>query len=271
MLRVWLIGLLVFLFVPIRAQESFHSPPRFQALGNASVSLQSPLSIFSNPAGFSSHDKVSLGLSYESRFSLNDLQTASAFGVFPLAGSWFGASFSQFGNQSYHENKWSVGIAKQLSARLRAGIQFHYLSIFLVENDERPAYLLADFGVQYAFKNGVIVGAQLFNPNELQFFKGNLTNSQPLVIRLGVHQTFGEAVLLAVELYQQEEKVTGARAGIELNLKRQFQCRVGIDSQLSLFTMGLGYSVKHFQFDIAFAHHRYLGYSPSFSVYYNWP
>lgn len=253
------------------AQEAFRDPARFKALGNASVSLQSPLSVFSNPAGISTENEMAFGILYESRFLLQELSTKSAFWLIPLANVPFSFSFSQFGEETYHENKFSLAVAKQLADRLHVGIQFHYVHLFLAENDQRPGAGMVDFGIQYELKNDFWIGAQLFNPYEIEIQQTSVEFSYPRIIRLGAHKTFQKLLLVATELKKYDSSPVYFSCGMEVKIKEQFQARLGVETQWSSFSIGMGYTFRQFQTDLAFSYHQYLGYTPSFTLYYQLP
>jgi hypothetical protein len=255
----------------VASQEILRVPASFQAIGDASVSFQSPLSIFSNSAGFASEKHPSFGIQYENRFLLKELRTTSGFLILPVHQTNFGFAYSQFGEGSYRESMFSLGTAKRLSERLTAGIQLHYYSVFLSENREHVGTLLADFGVQYQFKNGFRAGLQLFNPYSLQPRNLYLELDHPTVLRIGIQKLVEESLIIAFECRKEFNRPIAIKSGIEFKIRDQVQLRLGIDARSAVFALGLGYSLKNFQTDLAFSYHQYLGYSPAFSIYYRLP
>lgn len=262
---------LCFFFGSLSAQEAFRGPAPFKAMGNASVSLQSPLSIYSNPAGFAGFKKTAFGFQYENRFLLDELRTASAFLVFPVQRTNFGFSLSQFGNGSYRENNFSLGVAKKLSNRFFAGIQFHYRSLYLAENKRRAGTLAVDIGAQYLLFKDVHLGVQVFNPWPQPIQTMVVKFNNPMVLRFGLHKVFEESLLFAVEVRKQSDQQLEFNSGMEFRIREQVQLRMGIEARTALFSIGVGYSLKRIQTDLAFSYHQYLGYSPAFSIYYQLP
>ncbi|MGQ7869577.1 hypothetical protein [Sunxiuqinia sp. sy24] len=271
MIRTFGFVILCLLFGTGNAQELFHVPARFRALGDASVSLRSPLAVFSNPAGFAREKQMSLGLQYENRFLLNDLSTRSAFLILPLRQTNFGFSFSQFGQTDYRENKLSLGVAKRLSSRFVAAVQFHYFSLNLPENSEHATTVFIDLGAQYQLTDDFWLGAQIFNPHELSVQSLQLEFDYPMVLRLGANMTFDDLLVVAVELKKREGQALAVSSGMEFLIKKELQLRLGLDTQWSVFSMGVGYALSRVQTDLTFSYHQYLGYSPSLSIYYQLP
>ena len=271
MVKSYGIFVLMLIFGNAAAQEVFRVPAHFRSLGDASVSLQSPLSLFSNPAGFVNESTLAFGIQYEKRFLLNELSTSSAFVVLPVVTTNFGFSFSQFGQGLYQENKLSFAVAKKLSGRVQAGLQFHYFDLNLPENRTHAATLMVDLGLQYRLGRDFWVGAQLFNPYALPVQTLQLAFDYPVAIRLGVHRVFDDLVLVAIDVKKCSERPVGVSSGIELRIRKQLQLRLGVETQWSLFSMGVGYAINRIQTDLAFSYHQYLGYSPSFSIYYQLP
>ncbi len=271
MIRSCAVFIFLLIFGSVEGQEVFPVPPRFRSLGDASVSLQSPLSVFSNPAGFALEKQRAFGVQYENRFLLSELSTASAFLVLPVGKTNFGFSFSQFGQDSFREIKLSFAVAKKLSGRLLAALQFHYFSLNIPENREHVATFMVDFGAQYRLGPDLWLGAQLFNPHPMILQSLHLELNYPMDMRFGLHKTFDDLVLVAIDIRKQDERPVGVNSGLELRVMEQFQLRLGFETQWSLFSMGAGYSISRIQTDLAFSYHQYLGYSPSFSIYYQLP
>ena len=262
-------GLLISLFCiayPASGQELFRMPAAFQAVGNASVSLESSLAGFSNPAGAATAG-LAAGLLYDNRFLLKDLSTRSAFLVMPVQDNRILFSFSQFGSDGYRENKFSVGLARQLSPVISAGIQFHYFNLFLAENDRRPGNLLTDIGLQLRL-SGFGLGVQYFNPYALSIREETLTIEYPSFVRVGAHKTFEGTFWVTAELYGGQSGVVEPRMGMQYLLKNQLALRCGVETCPGIFSLGLGYLSKRVCSDLTFSYHPCLGLSPSFTIYF---
>ena len=267
-----LIFLVLILFSgQLSGQEVFRDPASFKAMGNASASLQSPLSVYSNPAGFAAIQSPAFGLQYENRFLLEDLQTTSAFLVFPFHNAIFGFTYSQFGKNLYRESTWSFGVAKCLSNRFSAAVQFHYFSLYFAENSRRAGTLAVDIGTQFEFGDDFRLGMQIFNPYAFPIQTLDLELKYPSILCLGIHKTFDDVLIFAIDARKQSDQAAELNCGFELRLQNQVQLRMGIESRLAIFSLGLGYTLNHVQTDVAFSYHQYLGYSPSFSIYYQLP
>lgn len=271
MSKSWIFVFVVFISTHLVAQEILRTPAHFQSMGDASVSIQSPISIFSNPAGFAQEPEIAFGINYEKRFLLNDLQTSSAFLILPVNRTVFGFSYSQFGKETYQERLFSLGIAKQLTNRLDAAIKLFYFDLSLPENEHGIGSLLMSAGTQYQLKNGFRLGAQVLNPHAFPMQDVPVELKYPTIYRLGIQKTFDNLLLLAIEARKQPNISPTLNCGLELKIKEQVQLRMGVLSGLSIFSMGVGYSLKYLQTDVSFQYHQYLGYSPAFTIYYRMP
>lgn len=271
MSKSWIFFFVVFLSSHLVAQEVLRVPARFQSMGDASVSIQSPLSIFSNPAGFAREHKLSFGINYEKRFLLNELQTSSAFLILPVQRTTFGFAYSQFGRDDFQEGEFAFGIAKKLYERLDAALQFHYFNLYFPENERGVGTLVFDIGAQYQVKNDFRLGAQVFNPRPFSMQDISVELKYPAIYRLGIQKTFNDLLFLAVEARKESQLSPGLNFGLELKIKEQVQLRIGIQSHLSIFSLGVGYTIKQLQTDVSFQYHQYLGYSPAFTIYYQMP
>jgi len=253
------------------AQELFRVPAPFRAIGDATASLQSPVSIYSNPAGYANVKNAAFGAQYENRFLLDELRTTSAFLLLPVKNATFGFAFSQFGKSGFREDKLSFGLAKSLSKKLSAALQFHYFSLYLPENRRSAGSLMADIGVQLHLDNDFSVGAQVFNPHELAIQTLVLDFDYPMVLRLGLHKVFDNILLVSVEARKQSGESVQINTGAEFRIREQVQLRMGAETRAAIFSLGVGYTLNRLQTDLAFSYHQYLGYSPSFSIYYQLP
>ncbi|HKJ41031.1 MAG TPA: hypothetical protein VKA27_03010 [Sunxiuqinia sp.] len=258
-------------FSQLHAQEVQTVPARFQALGDASVSIQSPLSVFSNPAGFAGNNKVCFGVNYDNRFLLKELQSSAAFLILPVHATAFGFSYSQFGGDGYREAKMALGVAKPLSRQLDAGIRFNYYRLFFPENDRNLSTLSIDVGAQYQLAHGIRIGGHAIKPYKIENQHQLVQLNYPEILRFGIQKHFDDRLLIAVEIRKLADFSPEVRCGMELNIRKQIQLRMGIESRLALFALGVGYKVKNLQTDVSFQYHQYLGYSPSFTIYYQLP
>ena len=267
-IRLLLVSCSFFLFSSGgNCQELFRAPAAFQAMGHTGASLESPLALFSNPAG-TAGSKLAGGILYSNRFLLEDLSTSSAFLVLPVQKNRFLFTFSQFGSEGFREDKFSAGMSRRLSPAVSAALQFHYFSLFLAENDQRPGQLISDLGIQLRFGE-LGFGMQYFNPYGVSASNNSLPVDYPWVIRLGARKNFQDSFLLTAELYQEQHASIEPRFGMQYLINNQLSLRCGLEVQTGNLAMGLGYLINTIQTDIAFSYHQYLGLSPSVTIYYH--
>ncbi len=257
-----------FLLLPVAGlgQEVYRLPATFKAIGNASSSLSSPLSVFSNPAG-AAKSGFSAGILYDNRFLVKDLTTRSAFLVAPVFQNCLLFSYSQFGNDYWRETRMSFGLSRELSPLVTAGLQFHYFSLLLAENDKRPSTLLTDLGVQFHFKDAGL-GMQLFNPFAFAGQDDRKELEYPWAVRVGTHKTFQQVFLVAAELYKQQGDAVEPRFGVQYLIKEQLSLRCGVETKTGVYSLGVGTVFRAVHADLAFSYHTVLGLSPSVAIYF---
>jgi hypothetical protein len=251
------------------SQNVFVVPASLQALGNSGVSFLRAEAYPLNPAA-SSRSSFTFGINYSNRFLLKDLSTASFFTVVPIAGSRLMASYGQFGNDSYQENLAELGLSKAFGEKISLGLLFHYVSFRIAGNDTKPDMLTFTLGLQCQFKN-FGWGVSAFNPYSFSVKSTGFHQAYPYCFRLGAHQTFQDKLKLFAQASYQEEFDFCTHWGIQYDLLKQLRLRAGLQTGQTEWSLGFGFLFGRIHTDLAFAHHQYLGFSPSFTLYFQQP
>ncbi|PTN07225.1 hypothetical protein [Mangrovibacterium marinum] len=251
------------------AQNTFVVPAAMQALGNSGVSFDRADGYVLNPAA-AAHSSLTAGATYSNRYLLKDLSAGSVFAILPIAGSRLLGSYGQYGNDSYQENLVQLGLSKTLGEKLSAGLLFHYLSFRMAESDSRPAMFTFSAGVQYQLNNGGL-GASVFNLYSFSGSSGDYQADYPCCVRLGGHQLWQNKLLFAAQLSYHEEYGLCSHWGLGYNLLKQLVLRAGLQTGQPEWSFGLGFLFGRINADLSFSHHQYLGFSPSFTFYFQRP
>lgn len=251
------------------SQNAFVVPASLQALGNSGVSFLRGEAYQLNPAA-ASQSSLLVGLNYSNRYLLKDFSAASVFFITPISTSRLIASYGQFGNEFYQENLTELGLAKTFGQKLSFGLLFHYFSFRMAESDTRPNLLTFSMGLQCQVKSFGF-GLSAFNPYSLSISSTDFHQQYPYCIRLGAHQTFQNKLLVSSQISYHEEFEFNTHWGIQYKLLKQFQLRAGFQSGQPEWCFGFGFLWGNIHTDLAFSHHQYLGFSPSFTLYYQHP
>src|SRR5690606_31680218 len=99
------------------------------SLANASVALADVWSYYHNPAALSKLKTTSLGLAYENRFLLKELQTQAFVVAQPLKVGVLSLGTQIYGYQLYRSTRVGLGYSMQLAEFLSAGVQLNYQAL----------------------------------------------------------------------------------------------------------------------------------------------
>ena len=199
--------------------DNYSIGARSAGLGNASVTLTDPWSVYHNQAGLARLDKISFGIDYSNRFSLSELSTKSLVAGIPTNFGVVGVSFSYFGYSLYNNSKVGLAYARSFGDNFSAGLQFNYMSTRLGENYGEKGSMTIEAGVLAQLNKNLSVGAHIFNPTrtrllEYEIQQVTLVEHIPTIMRFGLNYTFSEKVFVTLETekdigFRSEERRVG--------------------------------------------------------------
>lgn len=267
MKRFFITGLLVLsLFTHVYAWDIIQaSGGRTNSLGKCSVALNDFWSLHNNPAGFSSYNAFSIGISYENRFLLKELGNKNIGVLFPLNIGVIGISFSQFGYEHYNENVIGIALARNFGPHLKIGLKLDYLLLKFsgdYDNFSTPTF---ELGLQYEINENLSLGAYLFNPIHVKIKTTN-NSGIPIIMRLGFSYFIKDNFMITSEIEENFKENFSYRFGIEYECYKNFFIRSGFQLKPELFTFGIGYNYKFCVIDIAGQMNQDLGASLNCSL-----
>ncbi len=272
--RDLLIGLLVqllALFIPVNSQciERVAAGAREAALSQTVIALAGPFSVFYNQAFLTESKSPSLGISYRQPYFIHGYSESALSLVYPMQTAVFAVGVTQTSIATYKESTIGISIAKELTRKLSAGLLFNYFSLNFPEVSRHKGSFQVDGGIRYKHSDRLALGFHLRNivRTTVETFQYNI--SFPLVIRGGASYLLTERILLAGEIVVEQHIGTEIHGGTEYLLRDNFRVRGGISTNPFQHTVGFGYVWNFCQLDFALVHHEILGYSPLFSVNFN--
>lgn len=267
MKKITLLCTLLTFVSSVYAQNWMPVGARSNALGNASVTLDDAWAFHHNPGALGELRQVAVGVSYENRFLLKELQTQSfvyaqplKYGIISVGGQFYG--FSQ-----YHTQRIGAGYSLKLSKFLFAGVQLNYLGMQLNSNYGNRHGVGASAGLQALIRENWRFG---FSVNNITRARLNDYQDERFesLFRLGMSYHLSNKVLFLLEGSKTiSDKVRG-KFGVEYEAIENFRIRTGIKTAPIEFSFGFGYLWKIISIDAAVSYHQLLGWSPSFSLTY---
>jgi hypothetical protein len=239
---------------------------RQAGMGRVSVAITDFWNSQNNQAGIALMDKISAGIYYESRFTINQLSSKSAAVVVPTGIGVVGATFNYFGYSLYNEMKIGLVYARSFGQYFRMGVQLDYLQTSLGNDYGHKGNITFEIGVQSDVTENLTLGAWAFNPIQVKLADYD-DERIPAVFRFGIAWHFSDHFFATVEA----EKNTAfrpiiVRGGLEYGIKERFFLRTGFSSGEEIFSMGFGFQIKILRFDISAVMHQSLGFSPQASM-----
>jgi len=236
---------------------------RSKGVADASVAFTGINSIFNNQAGLAELDNMSFLLSAEQRYLLNDLNNFGFGFAMPTNSGSFGVSVHYFGFEDFNQSKIGLTYARKLMDKLSVGIQFDMLSTQISEYGNKNLFTF-EIGVQSELIENLLLGFHLYNPVKLEIIEEEYL---PTILRAGATYTASKKLMLHAELEKDFDFPFIFKGGVEYELTDDLWLRVGIQTNPTALSFGLGYQMKNgLRFDLASNYHQELGFTPSVAV-----
>ncbi len=242
---------------------------REAALGNASVAIISPFSVFHNQAALALFKNASVAIDFRQPYLLEGFSSKAIAFVIPTPLSNFAIGILQKGIPGYSESQFGFSMARSLGNRVSAGIQFNYFMIDFPEQGSHRGTFLIEFGMLYHSSDNLLVGLHIFNPSRASIESLNFKKELPVSATAGIalkpsaNLVFVSAVAFCLD------NPLNVRMGIEYQFSDCFFLRGGISGKPIRHSAGIGYKSRIFGVDFACVHHETLGYTPSISLILN--
>lgn len=255
----------IFFSISIFAQNGVTNSvdARSNGVANASVAFTGINSILNNQAGLAELENIGILFSAEQRFVLNELNNLGAGFAMPTNSGTFGISINYFGFEDFNQSKIGLTYARKLMEKLSVGIQFDMLRTQIAEYGNKNLFTF-EVGVQSELIENLLLGFHLYNPVKLEIIEDEFL---PTVLRAGATYSASKKLMLHTEIEKDFDFPFVFKAGIEYELVNDFWLRVGVHTNPTALSFGLGYQMKNgLRFDLASNYHQELGITPSIGV-----
>jgi len=261
-----------FLFLGIlfngNTQGYYPMGSRAQSLGNASNTLEDVWAFHHNPAALTGVKKLAVGISYENRFLLKELQSQGVAVALPLKKGVISVGGQRFGYRNFLSFKTGLGYSLKLSELLSAGVQLNYAGVRLPDAYGSDGTVTAELGLLAKVNDKWKLGFSIFNigRNKLSDYQQDRYTT---VMRLGTSYKISTKVLLVAEAEKNVDYPLRGKVGLEYAVVNNFFIRGGFATEPIEVSFGVGYQFKkYFKLDLGSCYHQILGWSPNFSFNY---
>ncbi len=262
------------IFIQIQAFSGFDPVARgakATSMSYCSVSLMDNFSLFNNPSATSWDAKYHASVFFENKFLLKELSTKGIGLSIPITtNDAIGVVFSQFGYSAYNESKIGIYYAKSFANRVSASLQFDYLNTAIdIESGKKNNFAI-ECALQGKINKNLNLGVHIFNPTRSKLTDYNdIDEYIPVVIKFGLSYKFSDNFLLTAETEKSITSQTILRFGGDYRINKMFFVRGGISTGIINYSFGFGIQWNDFIFDFGTSAHQTLGYTPAFSLNYN--
>ena len=239
---------------------------RAAGMASASVMLTDIWASVNNQAALGYLEKPTAAIYYENRLNVKELALQSGVFALPVKSTAIAVSYRYFGFSKYNEFKFGLAIGKRLSEKFAMGIQMDYFHTYFAGDYGNTGVLSGEIGILYEPVENLTVGAHLFNVSQSKQ-KANYDERIPTIMRFGIGYNIQDKAIVSVETEKDLRMDAVFKAGLEYSPIDDLSLRCGVSTgNIYQYAFGIGYGWKYFTIDIAFSHHKFLGYSPHFSL-----
>ncbi|NHB68382.1 PorV/PorQ family protein [Perlabentimonas gracilis] len=238
---------------------------RSAGLGYSTAAIIDGWSLFHNQAGVAYLENPWVGVHHENRFISPDLNFSALGAMLPVRVGTLGLSIKRLGFSQFSQTKLGLAYGMKLAPTLSAGVQLNAHHIFVAGEYGSTMVLSAEGGLIYSPNDNLNVGFHVVNPT-----RSKLLDDQriPTLLNLGLSYQIGDMVMVTSGVEKNLDADFSFKAGVEFEPINSLYFRMGMASNPSLLTFGVGYQISSIQIDLAFSRHEILGYTPHFSLSY---
>lgn len=240
---------------------------RSNSLVNASVAISDVWAFHHNPGALAELKQTSVGVSYENRFLLKELQSQGIAYAQPLKYGVLSVGAQFYGFKQYRTQRIGAGYSLKLAEKLFAGVQMNYQGLQLNENYGNRHGVTAEAGVLALFTDNLRMGFSITNIGRMrvnEYQDERLSTN----FRLGVGYSISNKVLFLLEGSKTVIDKARVKAAVEYQAVKNFYVRAGVAGAPIECSIGFGYKWKTISIDAGSSYHQILGWSPNFSLTY---
>ena len=242
---------------------------RSAGMATASVAMTDIWASANNQAGLGFLERPAAAIYYENRFNVEGLALQAATVAIPINTTVVGLNYRYFGLPKYNESKFGLAVGKKLGEKFAIGVQMNYFHTYIADDHGTVGNLCGEVGLMYEVAENLTVGTHLYNVWQNKQLE-NLDRI-PTIMKFGFIYKIADVAAVSVETEKDLRMDAIFKAGLEYSLIDDLFLRCGVSTgNIYQYSFGVGYSWKWVTLDIAFSHHKFLGYSPHVSINARW-
>jgi len=237
---------------------------RSQLMGGTGLAADGIDALWTNPAGLANAEQtLAANATAQQRFGLAELTTTTAGVAYGTGIGGFGLQLGSFGFSTYRETRIGLAYGRKLTDKLRFGAEF---TGFATSTEAYASTFDVTFGVglQLEIIPELHVGARLFSPLRVE---REPEEYLPQLLALGISYRPTDQLTLNAEVHQDADHPVRVRVGVEYLPAESISIRLGVASEASEISFGLGYQlIDRLELSAGANWHEVLGVWPGVGV-----
>lgn len=252
------------------AQGWMPNGSRSGGLGHASVAITDIWAFHHNPGALGYLTEGGVGVSYNNRFLLKELQQQSITFAQPLKMGVISVGAQTYGQTQFRTNRIGAGYALVLADKISAGVQMNYMNLRLNSDYGTKHQFSAEFGLLAKLSDELSLGFAVINLNRAGLSTSTYADDRfSTFFRLGGNYKISEKLNFLLEVEKEVESDMRLKGGIEYQPVENFYLRFGANGGPVELSLGFGYQWNKLSLDINTFWHQTLGWTPGASINYN--
>ncbi|MEN8193526.1 MAG: hypothetical protein ABFS12_11965 [Bacteroidota bacterium] len=259
------ISIIILLVIQFNSSAQINPGAKQIALSHSTVAQANDVfALFNNPSAIAQQNWREIGIYYSpSPFGLSKLANGSAVYHEPTSFGHFSFGLSTYGFELYRESSIIVSYAYNFSNRF-----------FLALTGKYNSLMIERYGNDNSLALSISALAYIVNNFRIGFFIDNVTRSSygiekdhiPVVMDLGFSYDLLRTVTLNAAIQKEIDRDASIRFGIEYEIIRYINLRLGAMNEPSSFSAGVGINYSLFEIDYAVFNHQDLGFTHQIGV-----
>jgi outer membrane protein W len=246
-------------------QDVYKMGARSTALANASVALDDVWAYHHNPGMSGFAKEFGVGVHYENRFFLRELQYQAITLVQPLKIGVLSAGGQYSGFDLYRSTRAGMGYSLLLSEKLALGMQLNYLNIRQPAEYGIKHGVSAEVGLAAKINKKWMFGASVYNISRTQFASYQ-DERFATVMRIGATYSVSEKLRWLMEVEKDIVAAIRLKGALEYEPITDFFLRLGVTSNPLEYSFGFGYTFQWLRIDLASSYKQLLGFTTGVSL-----
>jgi len=230
------------------------------SVGGTSVTDTHRVQLFQNPALTSYVTRPQLGVEYESRYAITELDSKGLHFSYPFSHFTMAADIRYSGFDAYHEILTGIGFSRNFGGKFAMGLQLIADSRYSVESDRYYTAFYPQLGLHVPVSSTLFLGFSAYNPFLMLIHYESGDRPIASVYSVGMKLLFSEKVEWRLQADQEVSNRLRVGTAVELLLHEGFFVQTGVYfNHFFVPSLGVGTKWNRWSFNLVASLHPQLG------------